>query len=114
VQIATFLATYQPGLAGDYEVGWTFLVDGYVHRLLSELAGLPRQLAVLIHVQSARLTVDHTIASDLRLPENEIPVTVHYRVNDLPATFISRILFYAGDIETLEPVHDIKPTSLSC
>jgi hypothetical protein len=53
------------------------------------------------------------VISDLRDPNGEIPVHLSYRVNQLPATFTSRILFFAGDIETLEPLHDLAPSYLS-
>ena len=103
MQVATFLVAYQPGLDGDYSITWGHQVDGYVHRLLAELAGLGPMSAYLIHVLEAIVKVNRNVVSDLRDPLNEVPVHIAYRVNQLPHTYIARILFYAGDLETFEP-----------
>ena len=114
MQVASFLVAYQPGLDGDYSVSWTFEIDGFIHRLLAELAGVGPMTAYLIHVLEAVVAIDRHVVSDLRDPANEIQVRISYRINQIPETYIVRIMIYAGDLETLEPVHVPCPTTLSC
>lgn len=114
MQVETFLVTYHPGLDGSYRVSWSFEIDGYVHRLLAELAGLTASTAYLIHVQQTVVRMTCALASDLRDPEAEVPVYLRYRVNQLPTTYTARILLYAGDLETLELLDDLASPTLPC
>jgi hypothetical protein len=114
VTLATLLAAYDPGLDGPYRITWNFQADGSVHSTLARVADMGPTMAYLIDIQSAILDLNHDTAAQLRGESNEVLVTVRYRINQLPTTYIARIYFFAGDIETLEIVNVVESAPVSC
>lgn len=112
--LATLLAAYDPGLDGPYRITWNFQADGSVHSTLARVADMGPTMAYLIDIQSAILDLNHDTAAQLRGESNEVLVTVRYRINQLPTTYIARIYFFAGDIETLEIVNVVESAPVSC
>lgn len=114
MQLATLLATYQPGLDGDFQIAWDPSVDGFIHSTLAELAEVYPAYAFCIKIESAVIPIRDETVRLLWEPSNDVMVLITYRINNLPATFKVKLPFYAGDIVSLEPVNAPKPAPLPC
>lgn len=102
ISLNDFTRLYGPGMDGDYKVAWTHEADSFVHATLTKLAGFSPGEACFVDIKSAILTVNADVAGTLRDDEAEVPLLVTYRIDKVPNTYRLHLVFYAGDIETLE------------
>lgn len=102
MKLNDFTRIFGPGMEGNYKVAWTHEADAFVHSTLTKMAGFSTGEACFVDVKSAILAVDADVAGTLCDPDAEVPLLVTYRVDQVPNTYRLHLVFYVGDIETLE------------